>query len=78
LALYAYTFSSYTISGFEFAQNDFIRKFLAIFIIAIFASINYYSVKGMGKVEDIMVYSKLIILFIISVVLIFWHLYILS
>jgi amino acid transporter len=78
LALYAYTFSSYAISGFEFAQNDFIRKFLAIFIIAVFASINYYSVKGMGKVEDIMVYSKLIILFIISVVLIFWHLYILS
>jgi amino acid transporter len=72
LALYAYTFSSYAISGFEFAQNDFIRKFLAIFIIAIFASINYYSVKGMGKVEDIMVYSKLIILFIISVVLIFF------
>ena len=72
LALYAYTFSSYAISGFEFAQNDFVRKFLAIFIIAVFASINYYSVKGMGKIEDIMVYSKLVILFIISVVLIFF------
>ena len=27
LALYAYTFSSYAISGFEFAQSDIIRSF---------------------------------------------------
>ncbi|NPA59038.1 MAG: amino acid permease [Epsilonproteobacteria bacterium] len=69
LALYAYTFSSYIISGFDFAQNDFFRKIIAILIIALFSFINYKSVKGMGKIEDIMVYSKLIILFVISVVL---------
>jgi len=72
LALYAYTFSSYAISGFDFAQNEIIRKLLATTIIIVFALINLWSVKGMGKVEDIMVYSKLIILLIISVVLIFF------
>jgi len=70
LALYAYTFSSYAISGFDFAQNDIVRKILAILIIVLFAFINTWSVKGMGKIEDIMVYSKLIILLIISLVLI--------
>ncbi len=72
LALYAYTFSSYAISGFDFAQNDFIRKAVALFIIGLFALINIWSVKGMGKIEDIMVYLKLIILFVISVILIFF------
>jgi len=72
LALYAYTFSSYAISGFEFAQSEVIRKLLATLIIIFFALVNLWSVKGMGKIEDIMVYSKLIILLVISVVLIFF------
>jgi amino acid transporter len=72
LALYAYTFSSYSISGFEFANNELIRKAIAISIIWIFALINLWSVKGMGKLEDIMVYTKLIILFIISLALIYF------
>jgi amino acid transporter len=72
LALYAYTFSSYAISGFEFAQSEIIRKLLATSIIAFFALINLWSVKGMGKIEDIMVYSKLGILLIISIVLLFF------
>ncbi len=72
LALYAYTFASYAISGFEFAQNDLIRKAIAISIIGLFVLINAWSVKGMGKIEDIMVYLKLAILFVISIVLIFF------
>jgi len=72
LALYAYTFSSYAISGFDFAQNEVIRKLLAVGIIALFVFINLWSVKGMGKIEDIMVYAKLFILFIISMVLIYF------
>ncbi len=70
LALYAYTFSSYAISGFEFADNEMIRKVVAGLIILTFTLINIWSVKGMGKIEDIMVYTKLIILTIISFVLI--------
>lgn len=72
LALYAYTFSSYSISGFAFADNDIIRKIIAIAIIGVFALINLWSVRGMGKLEDLMVYSKLGILFIISLALIYF------
>ncbi len=71
LALYAYTFSSYGISGSEWAHNDWVRKGVAIAIIWIFAAINLWSVKGMGKIEDIMVYAKLTILLIISMMLIY-------
>lgn len=70
LALYAYTFSSYAISGFDFAGNELARKLVAGSVIAVFALINILSVKGMGKTEDIMVYSKLMILIVLSFVLI--------
>ena len=70
LALYAYTFSSYAISSSVYADNIWVRKGLAITVIALFALINVVSVKGMGKLEDLMVYSKLIILSFISLVLI--------
>ncbi len=70
LALYAYTFAAYAISGFSFADVEWARKIVAGSIILIFMLINIWSVKGMGKIEDIMVYSKLVILAIISFVLI--------
>ena len=72
LALYAYTFSSYSISGFEFANSEIVRKAVAIGIIWLFALINLWSVKGMGEIEDIMVYTKLLILFLISLALIYF------
>jgi amino acid transporter len=70
LALYSYTFSSYALSSSSFANDDFIRKILAGVVIFIFTMINIWSVKGMGKIEDIMVYTKLVILVVISFVLI--------
>ena len=70
LALYAYTFSSYAISGFSFAQNIWIRRGVAIVVIAVFTGINVWSVNGMGKIEDLLVYTKLLILLVISTVLI--------
>jgi amino acid transporter len=70
LALYAYTFASYAISGFAFAENAVVRKLVAGMVILVFTLINIWSVKGMGKVEDVMVYTKLVILVIISFVLI--------
>ena len=69
LALYAYTFSSYAISSTDFANNLWIRKGIAIAIIGVFTLINIWSVNGMGKIEDLMVYTKLIVLTIISIVL---------
>ena len=71
LSLYAYTFASYSISGFAFSDNVWIRKAFAIGILWVFVLINLWSVKGMGKIEDIMVYIKLVILFLISAVLIY-------
>jgi len=70
LALYSYTFASYAISGFAFADSELVRKLVAGAIIAVFMIINVWSVKGMGKIEDLMVYTKLIILVVISFVLI--------
>lgn len=69
LALYSYTFASYAISEFSFGNNEFIRKLVAGAIILVFTLINVWSVKGMGKIEDLMVYTKLIILTIISFIL---------
>lgn len=69
MALYAYTFASYAISGFSFADSEWMRKIVAGAVILIFTLVNIYSVKGMGKIEDIMVYSKLVILVVISFVL---------
>lgn len=69
LALYAYTFSSYAISGSEYADTIWIRKSIAIGIIGIFTLINIWSVNGMGKIEDAMVYTKLVVLAVISLVL---------
>lgn len=72
LALYAYTFSSYAISGSDMSENESIRKLIAIGIIVFFTGINLWSVKGMGKLEDLMVYAKLTILFFISIALIYF------
>ncbi|MDX1352697.1 MAG: APC family permease [Thiomicrorhabdus sp.] len=70
LALYAYTFASYAISSFEFANYEWARKAVAGLVILLFTLINVWSVKGMGKIEDLMVYTKLLILAIVSFVLI--------
>jgi amino acid transporter len=70
LALYAYTFSSYAISSTAYADTVWIRKAIAIGVIGVFTMINVWSVNGMGKIEDLMVYTKLVLLTIISFVLI--------
>jgi amino acid transporter len=69
LALYAFTFSSYLCSILPFAKSFWLTKAVAGAIIFLFAAINIVSVKGMGKLEDWMVYTKLAILIIISALL---------
>jgi amino acid transporter len=69
LALYSYTFASYAISGFSFANNEWVRKGVAGGVILVFTLINLWSVRWMGKIEDIMVYTKVVILIVISFVL---------
>jgi amino acid transporter len=69
LSLYAYTFSSYVISATTFAGNEWAKKGMALAVVATFTGVNLWSVNGMGKLEDIMVYTKLAILLVISAVL---------
>jgi amino acid transporter len=70
LALYAYTFSSYAVSSFSALNTEWGRKLVAGLVILAFTLINLWSVKGMGKIEDLLVYTKLIILLVISYVLV--------
>lgn len=69
IALYAYTFSSYALSGFDGGESDEVRKAVACGIIGVFAMVNIWSVRGMGKLEDLMVYTKLGLLLLIAVIL---------
>jgi len=69
IALYAYTFASYAISSTAYAQDDTVRKLVALAVIWVFTAVNLWSVRGMGRIEDIMVYTKVIILAVISAVL---------
>ncbi len=66
LALYAYTFSSYLGSILPFENTAWINKVIAGTVIGLFAVVNIVSVKGMGKMEDVLVYSKIIILLVVS------------
>ncbi|MEJ2112919.1 MAG: APC family permease [Flavobacteriaceae bacterium] len=66
LALYAFTFASYFCSQIETLNHPIWQKIIAGLIISLFAIVNLVSVKGMGKMEDILVYSKIVILLFIS------------
>jgi amino acid transporter len=66
LALYAFTFSTYLGSVLPFENAYWINRTTAGGIILLFTVVNLVSVKGMGKVEDVMVYTKIILLLIIS------------
>lgn len=69
LALYAYTFSTYLGSVLPFHDSYWSNKIIAGAIIMVFSTVNIVSVKGMGKIEDWMVYTKLVLLLFISVLL---------
>ncbi|WP_268034680.1 APC family permease [Algoriphagus sp. PAP.12] len=66
LALYAFTFASYFCSQIEALNDPLWQKIVAGLVITFFAAVNLVSVKGMGKLEDLLVYSKIIILLFIS------------
>jgi amino acid transporter len=66
LALYAFTFASYFCSHIEILNNAVWQKIIAGLIISFFAIVNLVSVKGMGKLEDLLVYTKIVILLFIS------------
>lgn len=69
LALYAFTFSSYFCTALSIADYPWIHQLVAGLVILFFATVNLISVKGMGQLEDVMVYTKIILLIIISAIL---------
>lgn len=66
LGLYAFTFASYLSSILPGWTEPWQIKLVATGVLVLFAMVNLFSVKGMGKLEDIMVYTKMLILLIIS------------
>ncbi len=66
LALYAFTFSSYFSTAFGITDQPWIRKGVAGLVILLFVAVNLTSVKGMGRFEDAMVYTKVVLLLVIS------------
>ncbi|MBL4592500.1 MAG: amino acid permease [Flavobacteriales bacterium] len=66
LALYAFTFSTYLCSVLPFENSYWLNKIVAGLIILFFSIINLTSVKGMGRLEDWMVYTKLVLLLFIA------------
>lgn len=66
IALYAYTFSSYFSSMLPHSAYAIAHKLIAGAVILIFTLINIFSVRGMGKVEDALVYTKVLVLLLIS------------
>ena len=69
LALYAFTFSSYFCTALSIANYPWIHQLVAGLVILFFAAVNLISVKGMGQLEDVMVYTKIILLIVISALL---------
>lgn len=70
LALYAFTFGAYMTSAFDVEHPALATKATAAGVLGLFAIVNLVSVRGMGKSEDLMVYTKLVLLGLITVVLI--------
>ena len=66
LALYGFTFASYFCSQFEMLNNPTGQKIAAGAILGLFTLVNILSVAGMGKLEDVMVYTKIVVLLFIS------------
>lgn len=69
LALYAFTFASYLGSLFPQLHQGAMRAILSGVQLAAFAALNIYSVRLMGKIEDLMVYIKLLALLVLAGVL---------
>ncbi|MDO6483281.1 APC family permease [Shimia thalassica] len=67
IALYAFTFASYAIA--PFSDDPWLRKIVAWSIILAFAGVNIWSTKGMGRLEDLLVYTKIVILLVVAGVL---------
>ena len=69
LALYSFTFASYV--GSLYSPHRGMHAALSAGVLLVFAVLNIVSVKGMGKVEDLLVYTKIAAMLVVTGVLFF-------
>lgn len=62
LALYAFTFGAYGADLLGDGSNPLVRIFLTISVLLFFMIVNLWGVKASGEIEDIVVYTKILIL----------------
>jgi len=66
LALYAFTFGAYTAELMHAVESPWIRHMLSIGIIVAFSLINLRGARSSGQVEDMIVFSKILLLGILA------------
>jgi amino acid transporter len=69
LALYAFTFASYLSSLFPNQDAFVLRLLFSAGVLGTFTVLNIVSVKNTGRAEDVLVYSKLVALVVVTLVL---------
>ena len=69
LALYAFTFSAYLASLFPSQDLTSLRLAMSASVLVVFTLLNIVSVKKTGQVEDVLVYTKLVLLLVVMGVL---------
>lgn len=67
MALYAFTFGAYGSELLGHAESKALRQLLSVGIILVFMIINLYGAKGSGRTEDIIVYSKIMLLGLLAI-----------
>lgn len=67
MAMYAYAFGSFTVGLLGVGADTLLRRLVSIGIIAVFIGVNILGVRESGESEDIMVYAKITILLLFSV-----------
>jgi len=68
LALYAYTFAAYGADLLGEPENHLLRVFLALSVLAFFVLVNLKGIRASGATEDLLVYTKLVVLGLFGVI----------
>jgi len=66
LALYAFTFGAYSSELIHTVESTWVRQMLSITIIILFSLINLRGARSSGQVEDMIVFSKVLLLGILA------------
>jgi len=68
LALYAFTFGAYGANLLGNSNSELARMFLSAAVLLFFMLVNLWGVKSSGEAEDIIVYTKIIILALFGII----------